>query len=71
MGARKEQYLDCCGTEIIAELQNYYKVKDLDENKNYLDILNALYVPSEKLSYDAIAAKCFVSITFPGKCLAS
>ena len=42
-------------------MQNYYEVKDLDEGSNYLDIFNALYVSDEKLSYDDIVVKFFVT----------
>lgn len=37
-------------------------IKDLEEGNNFLDIFNALYDSCEKLSYDEIAAKFFISI---------
>jgi len=48
--------------ELIVALQNYYTIKDIDENKNFLKIFNALYVSEKRLTYDEIARQFFIGV---------
>ena len=63
---KKKRFLDDCHkgekTNVFSQLQNYYAIKDLDESKNFLSILNALYGGEEKHSYEKTASKFFIGI---------
>ena len=58
---RKKRFLDFCDREIILELQDFYQKKDWYDGSICLKIFNELYVSEEKLSYEKIRRKLYIT----------
>ena len=67
MNRRRSEFLDTHkmkkNSKIITKMQEYYTIKDLEENKNHLEVFNATYVSDEYLGTNEIAEACFVSVS--------
>ena len=66
MANKRNKFLDNgarADVGLKTQLQEYFRVHDMDYGTNRLDIFNALYASEEKLTHDEIACKFFISDT--------